>query len=144
MIPEKGYNLESNDKMIMSLSIRKTIDALNWNQLCAARSMPEEELVQEFYANLTMPYANEVLVRKKKVPLTSKSINDLFNLLDVEQDEYSAMVTNINWDFFQQIEPNELEFDESSTKSKPKADLVNEMKLKKLKLKSNQTTLTKG
>ncbi|KAK5842856.1 hypothetical protein PVK06_005270 [Gossypium arboreum] len=29
------------------------------------------------------------------VPLTSKSINDLFNLSDVEEDEYSSMMTNI-------------------------------------------------
>ncbi|KAH1129865.1 hypothetical protein J1N35_001243 [Gossypium stocksii] len=49
--------------------------------------MPKEELEQDFYANLTMPNANEVLV---KVPLTSKSINDLFNLPDVEEDEYST------------------------------------------------------
>ncbi|KAH1046751.1 hypothetical protein J1N35_037535 [Gossypium stocksii] len=99
--------------------------------------MPKEELVREFYANLSTPYVNEVLVRKKNVPLTSKSINDLFNLPNIEEDKYFAMMTNINWDFFNKeylnlvakVEPNELnepEFDESSTKSKLKADLVNE------------------
>ncbi|KAK8346392.1 hypothetical protein V6Z12_A07G212000 [Gossypium hirsutum] len=39
----------------------------------------------------------------KKVPLTSKSINDLFNLPDVEEDEYYVMMNNINWDFLQQV-----------------------------------------
>lgn len=39
--------------------------------------MTKAELVREFYANLTTPDANEVLVR-----------SDLFNLHDVEQDEY--------------------------------------------------------
>ncbi|MFQ6624175.1 hypothetical protein Gotur_003784, partial [Gossypium turneri] len=56
-----------------------------------------------FYASLTRQDATEVIVRKKKVPLTSKSINDLFNLLDVEEDEYYPMMSNINWDFLQQV-----------------------------------------
>ncbi|MFQ6654861.1 hypothetical protein Gotur_025661 [Gossypium turneri] len=50
-----------------------------------------------------MQYAIEVIIRKKKVPLTSKSINDLFNLPDVEEDEYYPMMNNINWDFLQQV-----------------------------------------
>ncbi|MFQ6653847.1 hypothetical protein Gotur_025054 [Gossypium turneri] len=50
-----------------------------------------------------MQYATEVIVRKKKVPLSSKSINDLFNLPNVEEDEYYPMMNNINWDFLQQV-----------------------------------------
>ncbi|KAH1073086.1 hypothetical protein J1N35_025414 [Gossypium stocksii] len=50
-----------------------------------------------------MPDAIEVLAHKKKVPLTSKFINDLFNLPDVEKQEYFAMMTIINWDFLQQV-----------------------------------------
>ncbi|KAH1122269.1 hypothetical protein J1N35_005429, partial [Gossypium stocksii] len=65
-MPKNGFNLERNDKMIMHFSIQKTIDALNWNQFYDARSMPKKELVREFYANLTMPNGNEVLVHKKK------------------------------------------------------------------------------
>ncbi|KAH1063965.1 hypothetical protein J1N35_028952, partial [Gossypium stocksii] len=49
---------------------------------------PDDELVLEFYASLTTQDATKVIVRKKKVPLTSKSINDLFHLPDVEEDEY--------------------------------------------------------
>ncbi|TYH05989.1 hypothetical protein ES288_A08G122500v1 [Gossypium darwinii] len=96
MMPKKGFNLKSNDKMVMPLSIRKTINALYWEQFYDARSISDEDLVREFYANLTTPDANEALVHKKKVPLTSKSINDLFNLPDVEEYEYSAVMTNIN------------------------------------------------
>ncbi|MFQ6636876.1 hypothetical protein Gotur_012647 [Gossypium turneri] len=59
--------------------------------------------IREFYASLTMQDATKVIVRKKKVPLTSKSINDLFNLPDVEEDEYYPMMNNINWDFPQQV-----------------------------------------
>ncbi|MFQ6645907.1 hypothetical protein Gotur_020453 [Gossypium turneri] len=68
--------------------------------------MPEKGFkmkIREFYASLTMQDATEVIVQKKKVPLTSKSINDLFNLPDVEEDEYYAMMSNINWDSLQQV-----------------------------------------
>ncbi|MFQ6660106.1 hypothetical protein Gotur_028723 [Gossypium turneri] len=68
--------------------------------------MPEKGFnlnIREFYASLTTQDATKVLVRKKKVPLTSKSINDLFNLPDVEEDEYYPMMNNINWEFLQQV-----------------------------------------
>ncbi|MFQ6665527.1 hypothetical protein Gotur_032240 [Gossypium turneri] len=50
-----------------------------------------------------MQDATKVIIRKKKAPLCSKSINDLFNLPDVEEDEYYPMMNNINWDFLQQV-----------------------------------------
>ncbi|MFQ6656566.1 hypothetical protein Gotur_026610 [Gossypium turneri] len=68
--------------------------------------MPEKGFalkIREFYASLTTQYATEVIDRKKMVPLTSKSINDLFNLPDVEEDEYYPIINNINWDFLQQV-----------------------------------------
>ncbi|MFQ6623983.1 hypothetical protein Gotur_004546, partial [Gossypium turneri] len=68
--------------------------------------MPEKGFnlkIREFYASFTTQDATEVIVRKKKVPLTSKSINDLFNLPDIEEDEYYPMMNNINEDFLQQV-----------------------------------------
>ncbi|TYG99688.1 hypothetical protein ES288_A10G215300v1 [Gossypium darwinii] len=96
MMLEKDFNLESNNKIVVPWPRQKTIDALNWNYFCDAQPLPDNELVQEFYATLTMLDTTEVLVCKKKVPLTSKPINDLFNLVDVQEDEYFAMMTNIN------------------------------------------------
>ncbi|MFQ6657936.1 hypothetical protein Gotur_027418 [Gossypium turneri] len=55
--------------------------------------------IREFYASLTTQDAIEVIVQNKKVSLTSKSINDLFNLPNVEEDEYYPVMNNINWDF---------------------------------------------
>ncbi|KAK5794256.1 hypothetical protein PVK06_035474 [Gossypium arboreum] len=109
-------------------------------------------VVQEFYASLTMQDATEVIIQKKTVPLTSKSINDLFNLLDVEKDEYYPMMNNINWDFLQQVldvvtnsgsqiirmlvekvhelnqgeqeEPTELDIEESTNEIETEANLV--------------------
>ncbi|TYH13216.1 hypothetical protein ES288_A06G126500v1 [Gossypium darwinii] len=86
MMPEKGFNLKSNDSMVVPVPIRKTINALKWEQFCDVCSPPNDEIVQEFYASLTTQDATEFIVRKKKVPLTSKSINDLFNLPDVEDE----------------------------------------------------------
>ncbi|MFQ6629816.1 hypothetical protein Gotur_007946, partial [Gossypium turneri] len=68
--------------------------------------MPEKGFdlkIREFYVSLTTQDIIEVINRKKKVPLTSKSINDLFNLLDVEEDDYYPMMNDINWDFLQQV-----------------------------------------
>ncbi|MFQ6659560.1 hypothetical protein Gotur_028415 [Gossypium turneri] len=68
--------------------------------------MPEKGFnlkIREFYASLTTQDATEVIIRKKKVPLSSKSINDLFNLPNVEEDEYYPMMNNINWNFLQQV-----------------------------------------
>ncbi|MFQ6646093.1 hypothetical protein Gotur_020256 [Gossypium turneri] len=68
--------------------------------------MPEKGFnlkIREFYASLTTQDATKVIVGKNKVPVTSKSINDLFNLPNVENDEYYSMMSNINWDFLQQV-----------------------------------------
>ncbi|KAB2074668.1 hypothetical protein ES319_A07G166700v1 [Gossypium barbadense] len=103
MMLEKGFNLKSHDLMVVPISIRKKINARKWKRFCNARSLLDDELVQEFYASLTMQGATEVIVRKKMVPLTSKSITDLFNLPDVEGDEYYPMMNNINWNFLQKV-----------------------------------------
>ncbi|KAK5839525.1 hypothetical protein PVK06_008323 [Gossypium arboreum] len=103
MIPEKDFNLKSHDLMVVLILIRKKINALKWKRFCDARSLPDDKLVREFYASLTMQDATEVIIRKKKVPLTSKSINDLFNLPDVEEDKYYPMMNNINWHLLQQV-----------------------------------------
>ncbi|KAK5771161.1 hypothetical protein PVK06_047342 [Gossypium arboreum] len=103
MFSEKVFDLKSNDLMVFLIPIRKEINAFKWERFCDARSLFNDELVQEFYASLTMQDVTEVIVRNKKVSLTSKSINDLFNLPDVEEDEYYPMMNNINWDFLQQV-----------------------------------------
>ncbi|KAK5825978.1 hypothetical protein PVK06_020872 [Gossypium arboreum] len=99
MMLEKGFNLKIKDLMVVLVPIRKIINDLKWERFCDARSLPDDELVRESYASLMTQDAIEVIFRKKKVPLTSKSINDLFNLLDVEEDEYYPMMNNFNWNF---------------------------------------------
>ncbi|MFQ6665036.1 hypothetical protein Gotur_031920 [Gossypium turneri] len=90
------------NQIFIDEEVKERFDSIFKNQ----PMMPEKGFdlkTQEFYASLTMQDATEVIVRKKKVSLTSKSINDLFNLPDVEEDEYYPMMNNINWDFLQQV-----------------------------------------
>ncbi|TYG73279.1 hypothetical protein ES288_D04G088800v1 [Gossypium darwinii] len=103
MMSESFFDLKSNDLMVVPIPIRKKINALKWERFCDACSLSDDELVQQFYASLTTQDATEVIIRKKNVPLPSKSINDLFNLPDVEEDEYYPIMKNINWDFLQQV-----------------------------------------
>ncbi|KAK5812203.1 hypothetical protein PVK06_027620 [Gossypium arboreum] len=62
--------------MAVLIPIRKIINALKWERFCDARSLPDDELVREFYASLTTQDATEVIVRKKKVwePFLRKGI----------------------------------------------------------------------
>ncbi|KAH1032319.1 hypothetical protein J1N35_044493 [Gossypium stocksii] len=62
MMSEKGFNLKSNDVMVFPVPIRKIINALKWEQVCDGRSLPDDELVREFYASLTTQDASEVIV----------------------------------------------------------------------------------
>ncbi|MBA0751753.1 hypothetical protein Gogos_000657, partial [Gossypium gossypioides] len=52
----------------------------------------DEELVREFYANFTSNELTEVFVRGIKVRISSKAINEFFELLDFEDDEYSSLM----------------------------------------------------
>ncbi|KAH1047039.1 hypothetical protein J1N35_037823 [Gossypium stocksii] len=60
---EKGFTLkESNCRDFME-RIRQVTEALNWELFCAKRPSVDEELVREFYANLTSSELTEVPVR---------------------------------------------------------------------------------
>ncbi|MFQ6663188.1 hypothetical protein Gotur_030795, partial [Gossypium turneri] len=92
----------SENPILIDEEVKEIFDSIFKHQ----PMMPEKGFdlkIRELYASLTTQDATEVIIRKKKVPLTSKSINDLFNLPDVEKDEYYPMMSNINWDFLQQV-----------------------------------------
>ncbi|MFQ6624294.1 hypothetical protein Gotur_004401 [Gossypium turneri] len=92
----------SENPILIDEEVKELFDSIFRHQ----PMMPKKDFnlkIQEFYASLTTQHATKVIFQKKNVPLTSKSINDLFNLLDVEEDEYYPMMNNINWDFLQQV-----------------------------------------
>ncbi|MBA0735287.1 hypothetical protein Gogos_019149 [Gossypium gossypioides] len=71
MMSKKGFNLESNDKMVVPLLIQKTIVALNWNYFCDARSLPDEDF---------MPISHSSTISMERILLlyvimTERSIN---------------------------------------------------------------------
>ncbi|KAH1031822.1 hypothetical protein J1N35_043996 [Gossypium stocksii] len=74
---------------------RQFVETLNWELFCEKRPSVDRELVREFYVNLTSNKLIEVSVRGIKVPLSSNYINEFFELLDFEDDEYSSLMRNI-------------------------------------------------
>ncbi|MFQ6671014.1 hypothetical protein Gotur_035688 [Gossypium turneri] len=82
MMPEKGFSLKSNDLMVIPMPIRKKINALKWERFCDTRSLPDDELVREFYASLTtfMPISHSSTISMEWMLLlyailTEKCIN---------------------------------------------------------------------
>ncbi|MFQ6641672.1 hypothetical protein Gotur_015098 [Gossypium turneri] len=82
MMPEKGFDLKSNDLMVVPIPIRKKINALKLERFCDARSLLDDELVREFYASLTtfMPISHSSTISMERMLLlyailTEKSIN---------------------------------------------------------------------
>ncbi|KAH1114195.1 hypothetical protein J1N35_007573 [Gossypium stocksii] len=103
MHPEKSFTLkESNYRDFMAHN-RRVAEALNWELFCEKRPNVDEELVREFYVNLTSSELTEVLVCGIKVPINSNAINEFFELPDFENDEYSSLMSNIEPEKLQEI-----------------------------------------
>ena len=83
--------------------IHQDAKTLNWELFCEKRPSVDEELVREFYANLTSSELTEVPVCGIKVPITSNTINEFFELPDFEDDEYSSLMSNIESKNLQEI-----------------------------------------
>ncbi|KAH1107789.1 hypothetical protein J1N35_011557 [Gossypium stocksii] len=95
MHPEKGFTLKENNYRDFMACIRQVPEALNWKLFNEKIPSVDEELVCEFYDNLTSSELTEVPVRGIKVPITSNAINEFFELPDFENDEYSSLLSNI-------------------------------------------------
>ncbi|MBA0736586.1 hypothetical protein Gogos_010122, partial [Gossypium gossypioides] len=63
----------------------------------------DEELVREFYVNLTSNELTKVSVRRIKVPISSNTINEFFELPNFEDDGYSSLMRNIEEENLQEI-----------------------------------------
>ncbi|KAK5842350.1 hypothetical protein PVK06_004691 [Gossypium arboreum] len=82
---------------------RQVAEALNWELFCEKRPSMDEELVREFYTNITSSYLTEVPVRRIKVPISSNAINEFFELPNFKNDEYSSLISNIKLENLQEI-----------------------------------------
>ncbi|KAK5775121.1 uncharacterized protein LOC128285674 [Gossypium arboreum] len=104
MLPDKGFNLENLDPTKVLSDIWKLINVINWNMFCMKRPLYEAKLVQKFYSNLTSFTKIEFLVQGKKVSSATQPINGFFfHLPNKEDDNYSAMLKNVDLDLPQEV-----------------------------------------
>ncbi|MFQ6654405.1 hypothetical protein Gotur_025406 [Gossypium turneri] len=125
MMPEKGFNLKSNDVMVVPMPIRKIINALKWERFCDACLLPDDELVREFYASLTtfMPISHNSTILMERMLLlyailTDKSIN-VGKIILKEIHDYAKKKTGS-----EQGEPTEPETEESTNKNESEVDSI--------------------
>ncbi|MFQ6657937.1 hypothetical protein Gotur_027418 [Gossypium turneri] len=125
MMSKKGFNLKSNDVMVVLVPIRKIINALKWERFCDARSLPDDELVREFYASLTtvMPISHSSTISMEWMLLLyailiEKSINVGKIILKEIHDCAKKKAGS------EQEKPTEPETEESTNKTETEADSV--------------------
>ncbi|MFQ6661835.1 hypothetical protein Gotur_029856, partial [Gossypium turneri] len=125
MMPKKGFELKSNDLMVVPILIRKKINALKWERFCDARSLPNDELVRKFYASLTtfMPISHSSTISMEQMLLlyailTEKSINVRKIILKEIHDCAKKKAGS------EQEEPTESDIEESIDGTETEANLV--------------------
>ncbi|KAH1114429.1 hypothetical protein J1N35_007807 [Gossypium stocksii] len=91
MHPEKGFTLKESNYRDFMACIRQVAEALNWELFCEKRPNVDEELVCEFYANLTSSELIELPVRRIKGIIT-------------DWDLYRVVGDSVLW---QQVEESE-------------------------------------
>ncbi|MFQ6652814.1 hypothetical protein Gotur_024499, partial [Gossypium turneri] len=111
--------------MVVLVSIRKIVNALKWEQFCDARSLPNDELVREFYSSLTIfmpiPHSSTISMERMLLlyaTLTEKSINVGKIILKEIHDCAKKKAGS------EQEEPTELETEESTNETKTEDDSV--------------------
>ncbi|KAK5802573.1 hypothetical protein PVK06_030177 [Gossypium arboreum] len=103
MHPKKGFTLKESNYIDFMARIRQVAVTLNWELFCEKRPSMNDELVCEFYANLTSSELKEVSVCGIKVPITSNVINEFFELPDFKNDEYYSIMSNTKPENLQKI-----------------------------------------
>ncbi|KAK5785539.1 hypothetical protein PVK06_040133 [Gossypium arboreum] len=103
MHPENDFTLKESNYRDFMARIREVDETFNWELFCEKRPSVNEELVREFYENLTLSEMTEVPVRGIKVPINLNAINELFELPDFENNECSTLMSNIKPENLQEI-----------------------------------------
>ncbi|KAH1031532.1 hypothetical protein J1N35_043706 [Gossypium stocksii] len=117
MHPEKGFTLKESNYRDFMARIRQVAEALNWELFCEKRPSVDEELVHEFYANLTSSELTEVPVHGIKV------------LSGLCQSKESALVEKNIWHHLRRYEsedPEEEDDDPTEIESEQSAKVPDE------------------
>ncbi|KAH1046718.1 hypothetical protein J1N35_037502 [Gossypium stocksii] len=135
---EKGFTLKESNYIDFMERIHQVAKTLNWELFCETRPSVDEGLVRELYVNLTSSELIEVPVHGMEIPITLNAINEFFELLDFDNDEYSSLMSNIEpknfWRFYSIATSGESEDleeeEEDPTEIKPvqEAEVLDEAK----------------
>lgn len=87
-VPERGFDLPtvSFGNIISSIKVR------HWEKFGAQPEATVMPVVQEFYANVLEHENGFTFCKGKQVPFDSLTINQFFNILEIEEDEYANYV----------------------------------------------------
>ncbi|KAH1107895.1 hypothetical protein J1N35_011663 [Gossypium stocksii] len=126
MMPEKGFNLKSHDLMVVPVPIRKKINALKWERFYDARSLPDDELVREFYTSLTMQMLLRSSFERKRAHVKTQA--------NLKGQYVQGCITNHGLERIvekmhelnqgEQEEPTEPDTNESTNETETEANLV--------------------
>ncbi|KAK5803231.1 hypothetical protein PVK06_030874 [Gossypium arboreum] len=129
MHAEKDFTLKESNYIDSMTCIRQIAEALNWELFCEKRPTVEEELVREFYVNLTTSELTEVSIQgiKQRVEEGEDPEEEEEDPIEIEPTEpmQSAEIPN-------KVEPTEpitkpdMAISTFSTQS-PRPDLQNEL-----------------
>lgn len=92
VIPEKGIHSNCLAPPHGLDSLSRVITILQWDQFCNPREQPALHLVREFYTNLREHRSSIVHVQGRAIPLSARSLNDIFALPDHAIDGYETML----------------------------------------------------
>lgn len=98
MLSDNGFQLTKDNDVNVSAFIWETVDELGWKLFCDVWSFFDKGIVREFYSHFNLSIVTALHVWKKELFLTSLVKNDLFDLPNIENDDYS---TNVNVEMIQ-------------------------------------------
>ncbi|KAJ0096562.1 hypothetical protein Patl1_27998 [Pistacia atlantica] len=78
--------------------ITDIVKKLGWHKFTQTPPSAVAPIVEEFYANLPDSYNGKTRVRGKEVKFDAETINQYYELPQVEEDEYEEYLKNVDYD----------------------------------------------
>ncbi|KAJ0083719.1 hypothetical protein Patl1_29728 [Pistacia atlantica] len=93
-IQERGMDFFDDDVEGITDIVKK----LGWHKFTQTPPSAVAPIVEEFYANLPDSYNGKTRVRGKEVKFDAETINQYYELPQVEEDEYEEYLKNVDYD----------------------------------------------
>ncbi|KAJ0078205.1 hypothetical protein Patl1_37156 [Pistacia atlantica] len=78
--------------------ITDIVQKLGWHKFTQTRPSAVAPIVEEFYANLPDSYNGKMRVRGNEVKFDAETINQYYELPQVEEDKYEKYLKNVDYD----------------------------------------------